>query len=56
MASHGRHFRMSPGHQIGTSSEWSNRIFIGRPGDAGGGRPGDVLGPIFASWVKLSFS
>ena len=43
-ASHGRHLRMSPERQSGTSSEWSNRIFRGRPGDVGGGRPWYVLG------------
>ena len=48
----GCHFRTSPGRQIGTSPrchivpspERSNRIFRGRPGDVGGGRPRDVLG------------
>ena len=40
----GSHFRSSPGRQIGTSPWRSNRIFRGRPGNAGGGRPRDVLG------------
>ena len=43
-ASPGRHFRTFLGLQIGTSPGRSNRIFRGRPGDAGGGRPRDVLG------------
>ena len=33
------------GLQIGTSSRWSNRISRGRPGDIGGGRPGDQYFP-----------
>ena len=48
------HFRTSPGRQIGTSLEWWNRIFRGRPPDVGG----DVLrtswGLIFAGWVKTT--
>ena len=40
----GRHFRTSPGRQIETSLGWSNRIFRGRPGVVGAGRPRDVLG------------
>ena len=36
------HFRTSPGCQIETSLAWSNRTFKGRPGDIGGGRPGDM--------------
>ena len=39
----GRHFSTSPGRQIETSLEQSNRIFRGRPGDVGWGRPRDVL-------------
>ena len=49
----GRHFETSPGRQIGTSPGrqfgtslgWSNRIFRRRPGDVGGGRPGDQYLP-----------
>ena len=40
----GRHFRTSLGRQIRTSPGWSNWIFMGRPGDVGGGHSRDVLG------------
>ena len=36
--------RTSSGQQIGTSPLWSNRMFRGRCGDVGQGRPRDVLG------------
>ena len=48
----GLHFRTSPGHHVGTSLGWLNRIFRGRPGDVGGERPCDALGTIFTGWAK----
>ena len=51
------HFKTSPRSQIGTSREWSNRIFRGRPGDVGWetspGRPGNQYLP--AGIVKRIF-
>ena len=48
----GRHFRMSLGRQIGTSSGRSNRVFRGLLGDVGEGHPWDVLGTNIC-WLGL---
>ena len=47
---------MSPGRQIGTSLGWSNRIFSGRPGEAGGGRPRDVLATNISGWALVGIN
>ena len=41
---------------MGTSLGWSNRIFSGRPGEAGGGRPRDVVATNISGWALVGIN